>query len=173
MCVPCKVDGEGTVLKTQTDARRGDSFRLCWWRFSGTWVGSLFYNRSSSLWSLLSHYPVDVFYLSVRHCHGRRLGSNTGRQSLGQRGRWCLLLCCPRRRGKVPSVCTAKTALALPILPQFSFFCHGGAAQASFGHPLAFHSSCYCPLFIRLLSNESGAAYVEAEERRWSSQSLF
>lgn len=34
------------------------------------------------------------------------------------------------------------------------FFCHGGAVQGSFRHPLAFHSSWYCRLFIRLLLNE-------------------
>lgn len=71
MCVPCKLDSEGKVLETQTNARWIDFFHLCSWRAPVIgWFDSVFYSHTSSLWSLLSHYPVDVFYLLAQHCHG-------------------------------------------------------------------------------------------------------
>lgn len=98
MCVPCKLDSEGKVLETWTNARWHDFFHLCSRRAPVMgWFDSVFSSHTSSLWSLLSHYPVDVFYLLAQHCHGRQLSPNTETQSLGQRGRFlCTALLSPR-----------------------------------------------------------------------------
>lgn len=83
MCVPCKLDSEGKVLKTDKCTLNGLLLSVLVACSSICWFGSLFYNHTSSLWSVLSHYPVDVFYLLVQHCQGRQLSLNIEAQSLG------------------------------------------------------------------------------------------
>lgn len=133
MCVPCKLDSEGKVLETQTNARRLDSSHLCSRRAPVTGlVGFCFLSsHTSSLWTVLSHYPVDVFYLLAQHCHGRQLSLNAAEtQSSGQRGRF------PVYCSSVPPPTIKGSSLRGPLkragITDFAsifLFCHGEAAQ--------------------------------------------
>lgn len=115
------------------------------------WLGSVFYNHTSSLWSPPSHYPLDVFYLLVQHCHGRQLSLNTERQSLGQRGRFCLLLCCPRQCLKVLPVRTVKAGWHYQFCLDFLLLSRGSRSallQTSVGLSfIVVLSSVYPPAF--------------------------
>lgn len=164
------------MLKTQTNARWIDFFRLCWWRAPVSAGSLVFYNHTWSLWSLLSHYLVDVVYLLVQHCHGRQLSLNAEPQSLGQRGRFRLLLCCPREWFKVLPVRTVTAGWHYRFCLDFLLLSRGsrsGLPQTSVGLSfIVVLSSVYPPAF-KPVADPVGLRTWAAEERRWSSQRLF
>lgn len=158
---------KGKVLETQTNARWIDSFRLCSWRAPVIgWLDPVFYSHTSSLWSLLSHYLVDVFYLLAQHCHGRQLSLNTETQSLGQRGRFLFTALLSPRMIKGSSLRGPLKRAGITNFASIFFFCHGEAAQALLQTSVGLSfimvlSSVYPPAFNRV-SDPVGLRHVNS-----------
>lgn len=155
MCVPCNcLDSEGKVLQTQTNARWFDFLASVLVACSSLPAGLVpFSTTTHRIWSLLSHYPVDVFYLLVQHCHSRQLSLNTEPQSFrGNVGVFLFTaLLSPRMiKGFFP-VWNVEAGWHYQFCLDFLLLSRRSRSGAPSDIRLAFHSSWYCRLFIDLL----------------------